>query len=80
MFECLKDKWQNSFVLKKDLSKFTGGILNEYTFGSSFYRHMKGRPQAIKIGNKTAYKVSDLVEWLDAQPIEKIEDKKSNKC
>lgn len=80
MFECLKNKWRNDFVLKKDLNKFSGGIINEHTFGSSFYRRTEGRPPAIRIGNKTAYKVSDVIEWLNAQPVEKIEDIKGDKC
>ena len=74
MFECLrallKDK---NYILKKELELYTGGVITQYTFTNLKAKGEADLPESFVIGHKVAYKVDDIINWLEKNVI--IENK-----
>lgn len=64
MFECLKNKWKSNIVLRTQLSKFSGGILNASTMAKLDCKG-HGIGKTVKQGKKVAYKIDDVIDWLE---------------
>ena len=64
MFECLKEKWKSNIVLRSQLSKFSGGILNPSTMAKLDCKG-QGIGKVVKQGQKVAYEIDDVINWLE---------------
>ncbi len=60
----LADKWPSSFVARSEVSKFSGGILHPRTMGNWDSLGI-GCPGRVRIGNKIAYPVTELIRFLE---------------
>jgi hypothetical protein len=63
-FSCLKANWGSGIVARKEVGRFTGGMLSP--------RHLanldcegNGPANAFRIGRQVGYYVDDLIEWLE---------------
>ncbi len=61
--ECFIEAWGAPYVARTQVGRFSGYVLNSRTMANldSLGKGPKGR---IRIGKKVAYKVEDLVEWM----------------
>ena len=65
MFSCLKDYLNGrDYIFKKELETFTGGVITQYTFSNLAVKGATDLPSSFIIGNKSAYKVDDIIAWL----------------
>lgn len=66
MFQCLKENWNGKdYVFRKELEKFTGGVITHCTFAHLTSKGWKDLPQSFVIGHKAAYKIDDIIMWLE---------------
>jgi hypothetical protein len=63
LIKSLADKWQAPIVVRHEVGKFSGGLLNPRTMANrdSAGTGVAGR---FKIGKKTVYPVDSLVQFL----------------
>ncbi len=64
----LVTSWPAPFVERQYVGQFSGGILNPRTM-SNLDSKGEGPKGRIKIGNKIAYPVAELVEWMTEKAI-----------
>ena len=65
-FEKLAESWVAPIVARTDVGKFSGGILHPRTMANL---DSKGcGPRKIMIGNRVAYEVKSLIEWMQDRP------------
>ena len=69
--EKLKEKWPSPFVKRKDIEKFSFGIINRATIASADSRG-NGIENRFYIGRKVAYPIESVLKWLK----EKVETSK----
>lgn len=64
-------KWPSAWVARKEVARFTGGVISGKTLANLA---SKGElvPDAIRVGNKVAYDVVELADWL-RQRLTKVE-------
>lgn len=55
--------WKLSFVPRKDISAFTGGLYSSGYLGNLDSKGI-GVPDAFKIGRQVCYPVDSLIDWL----------------
>jgi hypothetical protein len=60
----LAEKWPSSFVARSEVSKFSGGILHPRTL-ANLDSQGGGPTGRVKIGNKVAYPVAELIRFLE---------------
>ena len=66
MFECLKEYIKGrDYVFKKELETFTGGVISQYTFTNLTHKGATDVPKSFVIGHKAAYKIDDVITWLE---------------
>lgn len=66
IYEQMAEKWPSAIVSRREVGKFSGGLLNSRTLANLSSRR-EGPPQ-IKMGNQRVfYPVQDLVAWLRAR-------------
>lgn len=58
------EKWPTTFVSRKELGKFCGGLVSPRTM-ANLDCIGKGPKEAFRIGRQIAYPVSSLIEWLE---------------
>lgn len=59
----LSTNWKFSFVPRKDISLFTGGLYSPGYFGNLDSKGI-GVPEAFRIGRQVCYPVDSLINWL----------------
>lgn len=66
IYEQMAARWPSAIVARKEIGKFSGGLLNPRTQANL---DSKGEgPTKIKMGSRAVfYPVSDLVAWLRAR-------------
>ena len=64
IFSKLKKYCPSEFVFREDISKITGGILNPHTM-AQLDSHGIGIKNRKVIGRKVAYKIDDVIQWLE---------------
>lgn len=62
-FDLLTDKWPSAWVARKEVVRFTGGVLSGKTLANLSSRG-EPVPSSIRIGGKVAYNAVDLTNWL----------------
>ena len=65
MFEILKEYCKSGYVTRKELEILTGGIVKAHTFSMQGNDNFM-KQKAFKIGRETAYKIEDVIEWLNS--------------
>ena len=65
MFEVLKEYWKEDMIDRANLEKITGGIVKAHTFSMQGNDNFM-KQKAFKIGRETAYKIEDVIEWLNS--------------
>ncbi len=66
IFEQMEEKWPSAIVTRKEVAKFSGGLLNARTLANLASRG-EGPPQ-YKMGAQIVfYPVNSLVTWLRAR-------------
>jgi len=61
----LAAKWPSAFVARREVGRFSGGILHPRTLAN--LDSLGIGPKRIKIGKTVAYPVEDLVLWMEAR-------------
>lgn len=66
IFEQMAARWPSAIVARREVAKFSGGLLNPRTLAN---RDSRGDgPPKIKCGSRQVfYPVSDLIIWLRAR-------------
>jgi hypothetical protein len=64
----LADKWPSPFVARQEIRQFSGGIISE-KYIANLDSQGAGPPGRIRCGRKVAYKVDELVEWLESRSV-----------
>ena len=64
IFRKLEKYCPSGFVFREDISKITGGILNPHTMAQLDSRGFGIKNKKI-IGRKVAYKIDDVITWLE---------------
>lgn len=59
----LSINWKSSFVPRKDISLFTGGLYSPGYFGNLDSKGI-GVPDSFRIGRQVCYPVDSLINWL----------------
>ncbi len=62
-FDQLAMKWPSAWVARKEVARFTGGVLSGKTLANLTSKG-ESVPVAIRVGNKVAYDVVELIDWL----------------
>lgn len=63
IFEQLADAWPAPIVARREIAKFSGGVLQPRSMANSDSAGVG--PPKIKIGSRTvAYPVKELVKWM----------------
>ena len=71
MFEFFKNALSGKeYIFRKDLEKFTGGVIYSHTFDNFMPSGNTDIPPKNKIGNKVAYKTDDIAQWLEKNTLE----------
>ena len=66
MFKCLKEYIKGrDYVFKKELETFTGGVITQHTFTNLTHKGATNLPKSFVIGHKVAYKIDDVITWLE---------------
>lgn len=60
----LKSKWPSAFVARKDVARFTGGLISPGTVANADCVE-EGPEGAIRIGRNIGYPVDSFVAWLE---------------
>ena len=60
---CLAENWPSDIVYRRDMNKFTGGVIDFKTM-QNYDSQGKG-PDRIKIGKRTAYRIEPLIKWIE---------------
>ena len=63
VLESLADRWPSEIVARKEISKFTGGILSARTLANMDSRG-DGIPERFLLANQVAYPVQSVIAWL----------------
>lgn len=62
---CLVKKWPSAIVSRREVGRFSGGILNPGTLANL---DCEGTgPRRFMVKNRVAYFASDLVDWMEKQ-------------
>lgn len=59
----MADKWPSGIVARKDIDKFTGGLISPKTM-LNIDGKGEGPKERISNGNRVAYEMSVLCDWL----------------
>ncbi len=62
--QSLAEKWPSSLVARSEVSRFSGGILHPRTM-ANWDSLRTGCPGRVRIGNKIAYPVTELIRFLE---------------
>lgn len=62
----LKKTWPSAIVARKDVGKFSGGLLHP-RYMSNLDSRKEGPAGKIKLGRRVAYSVDSLIEWMEAR-------------
>jgi len=62
----LSEKWPSSHVARKEISKFSGGIITP-GYLSNLDSQGQGPSGRIQIGRQIIYPVKSLIRWLEAR-------------
>lgn len=74
IFEQLVDSWPAPIVARREVSRFSGGVLNPRTLAN--LDSLGEGPPKIKIGEKmVAYPTKSLVAWMRDRAAEKTKTK-----
>ncbi len=63
ILKTLADAWHSPLVARKEVDKFSGGLLNPRTM-SNLDCNGKGPPR-IRLGRCIAYPTVDLIKWME---------------
>lgn len=64
ILRALAEKWPSPFVSREEVGRFSGGILHPRTMANLDCLG-KGPAGRVRVGRKVAYRVDDLVKWLE---------------
>lgn len=59
-------KWKSTWVARKAISDFTGGLISSGHMANMDALH-QGPRGAIRVGRDVAYPIDDLIFWLDSK-------------
>jgi hypothetical protein len=62
----LAEKWPSSHVARKNISKFSGGMISA-GYISNLDSQGQGPSGRIKVGRQIVYEVGLLISWLEAR-------------
>ena len=62
----LKRYWTQPFVTRKDIARFSSGLMSPQYLANLDIMD-KGPAGRFKVGNKIAYPVSSVIEWLESR-------------
>ena len=65
-FSSLKDSWPSDLVARTEIGTFTGGLISEKSMANRDSLHI-GVPNRVRVGRKIAYRIDDLIAWLEAR-------------
>ena len=60
----LKQKWPSAFVARKDVARFTGGLISPGTVANADCVQ-KGPEGAIRVGKNVGYPIDSFIAWLE---------------
>lgn len=63
-FSSLSDKWPSDMVARKDVAKFSGGVLDPRTMANHDSAGT-GPKNRFRVGKKVVYWVKDLIAWME---------------
>jgi hypothetical protein len=63
----LKDRWPSGIVARNQVLNFSGGAIGE-TVMKRLDQQGAG-PEKMKVGGRVAYRVDDLIQWLEKRTI-----------
>lgn len=61
----LKNNWRGDIVVRKEVGDFTGGLISPGYIKN--LDNMGKGPRRFRIGKKVAYRVDDLIEWIESR-------------
>lgn len=67
VFELLAAKWPSAIVARQEIGRFSGGTVNPKYLANLDYQGQG--PPSIRIGQKVAYPVRELIEWMRARTV-----------
>jgi len=68
----LEKSWPSPLVARKEISRFSGGILHPRTLANLDCRELG--PPRIKIGKSVGYPKKELVQWMKNRDVSEKED------
>ena len=63
VLDSLADRWPSEIVARKEIGKFTGGVLSSRTLANMDSKGT-GIPERFLLANQVAYPVSAVIAWL----------------
>ena len=77
VLESLGTRWPSEIVARKEIGKFTGGILSARTLANMDSRG-DGIPERFLLANQVAYPVSAVIAWLKERSAESWKSRKKS--
>jgi len=66
-FSGLAKKWPSALVARREIYKFSGGVLKSRTMANLDFQGL-GPAGRVRVGKRTvAYKVEEVIRWLEAR-------------
>ena len=66
VLDSLADRWPSEIVARKEIARFTGGILSARTLANMDSRG-DGIPERFLLANQVAYPVLAVIQWLKSR-------------
>ncbi len=75
ILESLAERWPSEIVARKEIGKFTGGVLSSRTLANMDSKGT-GIPERFLLANQVAYPVSAVIAWLKSRSAASWKDRK----
>lgn len=62
----MKRHWSSGIVARQKMSEFTGGLISAGHM-ANLDKQGLGPDRRLRIGRKVAYRVDDLIKWLESK-------------
>jgi hypothetical protein len=70
IFQEMVDKWPSNIVARIEVGSFSGGVLT-HRYMANLDARGEGPKHVLYVGRRAAYRVKDLIEWLESRTVEK---------
>ena len=77
VLESLADRWPSQIVARKEIGKFTGGVLSSRTLANMDSRG-DGIPERFLLANQVCYPTAAVIRWLKERSAESWKSRKKS--